>query len=217
MRRTDVASILKLAERPDVLSFAGGLPAPESFLIEDFAELDAAVLRDHGRAALGYSPSAGISALRETLATRMEQFGRPTHPDEVLVTTGGIAALDLIAKAYLDPGDVVLVGAPSYLAALHVLRSYEARIVGVALDDQGLIPDALEATLAELAREGRMPKFIYLVPTFQNPTGITLPASRRRRVVELARDHVWSKTARTKTCASKGRHRPGFVASTRKT
>ncbi len=189
MRRSDVASILKLAEQPDVLSFAGGLPAPESFLIEDFAELEAAVLRDHGRAALGYGPSAGIAALRETLAERMERFGRPTEANEVLVTTGGIAALDLIAKAYLDPGDAVLVGAPSYLAALHVLRSYEAEIVGVSLDDSGIVPEALEATLSDLARAGRTPKFLYLVPTFQNPTGITLPTARRERVIELAREH----------------------------
>lgn len=189
MRRSDVASILKLAEQPDVLSFAGGLPAPESFLIEDFAELEAAVLRDHGRAALGYGPSAGIAALRQTLSARMAGFGRPTEPDEILVTTGGIAALDLIAKAYLDPGDLVLVGAPSYLAALHVLRSYEADLVGVDLDEQGIDPHALGATLRRLAEQGRRPKFLYLVPTFQNPTGLTLPAERRRQVLELAREY----------------------------
>ncbi len=189
MRRSDVAAILKLAEQPDVLSFAGGLPAPESFLIEDFAELEAAVLRDRGRAVLGYGPSAGVSALRETLAARMERFGRPTGADEILVTTGGIAALDLVAKAYLDPGDVVLVGAPSYLAALHVLRSYQAEIVGVPLDDQGMDPDALDATLRELAAAGRAPKLLYLVPTFQNPTGLTLPTGRRRRVLALASEH----------------------------
>lgn len=189
MRRSDVVSILKLAERPDVLSFAGGLPAPESFLIEDFAALEAAILREHGRSALGYGPSAGIAALRGTLAGWMGARGRDTDEDEILVTTGGIAALDLISKALLDPGDEVLVGAPSYLAALHVLRSYEARIESVALDGDGLDPGALEVRLRHDASQGRRPKFLYLVPTFQNPTGLTLSTQRRRRILALAREY----------------------------
>jgi 2-aminoadipate transaminase len=113
MRHSDVASILRLAERPDVLSFAGGLPAPESFLLEELEALHAQVLRKEGRTALGYGPTAGITSLRQELAQWMARRGRPSDADEILVTTGGIAALDLVAKAFVDPGDAVVVGAPS--------------------------------------------------------------------------------------------------------
>ncbi len=189
MRHSDVASILRLAERPDVLSFAGGLPAPEAFLLEEIEALYAEVLHKTGRAALGYGPTAGIVGFRETLGTWMARHGRPTRPDEILVTTGGIAALDLVAKAFLDPGDSVVVGAPSYLAALHVFRSYEARLLSVEVDEGGMDPDALEEVLRGAAPT---PKLIYLVPTFQNPAGVTLGEARRRRILELAQHyHVW--------------------------
>jgi 2-aminoadipate transaminase len=189
MRHGDVASILRLAERPDVLSFAGGLPAPESFLLEEIEALYADVLHKAGRTALGYGPTAGIASFRETLGAWMARHGRPTPPNEILVTTGGIAALDLIAKAFLNPGDAVVVGAPSYLAALHVFRSYEARLLSVAVDEGGMDPEALEETLRGAERP---PKLIYLVPAFQNPSGVTLSETRRRRILELAQHYnVW--------------------------
>jgi len=189
MRHGDVAAILRLAERPDVLSFAGGLPTPDSFLLEELEALHAEVLRKEGRRALGYGPTAGITSLREELALWMTRRGRSSDVDEILVTTGGIAALDLVAKAFLDPGDSVVVGAPSYLAALHVLRSYEARLISVPVDAEGMDPDALAAALREA---DPAPKLIYLVPAFQNPTGVTLGAARRHRVLALAREYgLW--------------------------
>lgn len=186
---SDVAALLKLAERPDVISFAGGLPDPDTFLLDEVKSVAQAVLTDAGRAALGYGPTAGITPLREWLAEHMTQIGRPTAVDETLVTTGGIAALDLICKVLLNPGDVVVVGEPAYMAALHVFKSYQARFAGVPLDNQGMQPEALASVLQDLRRESAHPKLIYTVPSFQNPAGVTIPESRRRRLVELAAEY----------------------------
>ena len=189
MGHSDVAAMLKLAERPEVISFAGGLPAPEVFLMEEIQEIFREVLAQRGRAALGYGPIVGITPFREWLADHMTQAGRPSNVEECLVTTGGIAALDLICKVLLDPGDVAIVGEPSYLAALHVIRSYQGRFAGVPLDDEGMQPDGLRSTLEELHRASLRPKFIYLVPSFQNPSGVTLSEKRRKSILEIAGDY----------------------------
>ena len=186
MGHSDVAEMLKLAEQPEVISFAGGLPDPATFLLEEIKETFKEVLAQRGRAALGYGPTAGIALFREWLAEYMTQSGRPSKVDECLVTTGGIAALDLICKVLLDPGDIVIVGEPAYLAALHVIKSYQGRFAGVPLDDKGMQPDALKSTLEDLQRESLRPKFIYLVPSFQNPSGVTLSEKRRKRIIEIA-------------------------------
>jgi 2-aminoadipate transaminase len=183
---SDVVAILKLAERPDVISFAGGLPDPSTFLVEETKEILLEVLAERGHTALGYSPTPGVTPFREWLAEYMTHNGRPTAVEECLVTTGGIAALDLICKALLDPGDTVVVGEPSYLAALHVIKSYEGRFAGVPLDGEGMQPEALEAKLKDLERDLALPKFIYLVPSFQNPAGVTLSEKRRNRIAEIA-------------------------------
>jgi 2-aminoadipate transaminase len=187
--RSDVAAVLALAEQPDIVSFAGGLPDPATYLLAEVRQITEHVLREQGHKALGYGPAPGLTPLREWLARWMTARGRPTDAEETLVTTGGVAALDLIAKVFLDPGDVVLVGRPSYLAALHVFRSYGARLVGVPVDEHGLVPEALEACLRDLAAAGIRPKLLYTVPSFQNPSGVTLPEPRRRRMLELAREY----------------------------
>lgn len=186
MAHADVAGMLKLSERPEVISFAGGLPDPNVFLLDEMRDVFDAVFAEKGQAALGYGPTKGIGALREWLAERMVTVGRPTQADECLVTTGGIAALDLICKVLMNPGDTVIVGKPAYLAALHVIRSYEGRFSGVPIDEQGMSPDGLASALEELKRSSVRPKFIYLVPSFQNPKGVTMPESRRKRIVEIA-------------------------------
>ncbi|MFQ5629439.1 MAG: PLP-dependent aminotransferase family protein [bacterium] len=186
---SDVVNILKLAERPDVISFAGGLPDPNTFLLGEAKQITEEVLAEHGRTALGYGPTAGITPLREWLAGRMAQYGRSTELAETVITTGGIAALDLICKVLLDPGDVVVVGEPTYVAALHVFKSYQARFAGVQLDHEGIKTDALEAKLHSLQRESIRPKFIYTVPSFQNPAGVTLSEPRRRELLEIARSY----------------------------
>ena len=186
MGHSDVVSIMKLAERPEVISFAGGFPDPATFLLEEIKEFFEEVLAQWGGTVLGYGPTAGIAPFREWLAEHMTQLGRPSKVEECLVTTGGIAALDLICKVLLDPGDVVIVGEPAYVAALHVIRSYQGRFAGVPIDDKGMQPDALKSVLEDLQSDSLRPKFIYLVPSFQNPTGVTLSERRRKRIIEIA-------------------------------
>lgn len=182
---SEVVQILELAARDDVVSLAGGLPAPESFLIDETRAETAELLTDLGPSALGYGPTEGLPVLRDTLAERMSEKGRPTGRDEILVTTGGIAALDLVCKALIDPGDVVLVEEPSYLAALHVFRSYGAEFLGAPTDDQGVQLDGLADRLAAAEKSGRLPKLFYLVPSFQNPSGRCLSDERRGPLLDL--------------------------------
>jgi len=189
MGHSDVVEMLKLAERPEVISFAGGLPDPETFLLEEIKDVFEEVFAQRGRAVLGYGPTPGIGPFRAWLAEHMTQLGRPSTVEECLVTTGGIAALDLICKVLLDPGDVVIVGEPAYVAALQVIRSYQGRFAGVPLDDEGMQPDALKSALEDLQRQSLRPKFIYLVPSFQNPSGVTLSEERRKRIIEIALEY----------------------------
>ena len=186
MGHSDVVGLLKLAERPEIISFAGGLPDPATFLLEKIKETYEEVIAQKGHTAMNYGPTAGITPFREWLAEYMTRSGRASKAEECLVTTGAIAALDLICKVFLDPGDVVIVGEPSYVAALHVIKSYQGRCAGVPLDDKGIQPDALKSKLEDLQQQSLHPKFIYLVPSFQNPTGVTLSETRRKKIIELS-------------------------------
>ena len=179
-----IREILKVTERPDVLSFAGGLPAPEAFPAEALARAHADVLARDAAAALQYGPTEGHGPLRAWVAERMTGRGLPASPDQVLITAGSQQGIDLVAKTLIDPGDTVLVEAPSYLAALQCFSTYEARFETVGTDEDGMSVDALERAL----RAGR-PKLIYLVPTFQNPRGTTLSLERRGRVARLASEY----------------------------
>jgi 2-aminoadipate transaminase len=188
VRSSPVRDILELTQREEVISFAGGLPAPELFPAELIADAFARALAPTFAArALQYSSTEGDPQLRALLAERFCGRGLPTEAHEILVTTGSQQALGLIAAVLLDPGDAVLVENPSYLAALQCFGFAGARLVPVACDDDGLDPEALPAVIAE-----HRPKFLYVVPTFQNPTGRTLPAARRARLAEIAAEHgLW--------------------------
>ncbi len=183
-----VRDILELTQRAEVISFAGGLPAPELFPAELIADAFARALAPTVAArALQYSSTEGDPGLRALLAQRFRGRGLDCDPDELLVTTGSQQALGLVAAVLLDPGDVVLVENPSYLAALQCFGFAGARLVAVPCDEDGLVVEALPALIAEHA-----PKFLYVVPTFQNPTGRTLPAARRARLAEIAAEHgLW--------------------------
>ncbi|WP_371678106.1 PLP-dependent aminotransferase family protein [Streptomyces sp. NBC_01276] len=177
-----VREILALTERPGVISFAGGLPAPELFDTAGLrAAYDAALTGPSAARALQYSTTEGVPQLREAVAARARARGLPTTADEVLVTTGSQQALTLIAATLLEPGDTVLVENPTYLAALQCFGLAGARVIPVPCDERGLLPDAL----AELTARER-PKLLYTVPTFQNPTGRTLPGGRRAEVARTA-------------------------------
>ncbi|MFJ5780246.1 PLP-dependent aminotransferase family protein [Streptomyces sp. NPDC093094] len=182
-----VRDILAVTARPDVINFAGGLPAPELFDRRGIATAFHEVLEQTPARALQYSTTEGEPSLRAALAERVTRRGLPTGADDLLITTGSQQALSLLATALLDPGDTVLVEDPCYLAALQVFGLAGARVVAVPTDADGVDPQAL----AELVRSER-PKLLYTVPTFQNPTGRTMPAGRRAAVADVAARHgLW--------------------------
>ena len=182
MHRSEVRELLKLTEQPGIISFGGGLPAPEVFPIPEFEQACARVLKESGARALQYSTTEGYRPLREMIARHTTRYGVTVTPDHILITSGSQQALDLIGKVFINQGDHILVERPTYLAALQAWNTYQAQYTNVEIDDDGMLPDSLEAAL----RGG--PKFIYALPNFQNPTGVTLSLERRRALVRLA-DH----------------------------
>ncbi|GAA2357194.1 aminotransferase [Catellatospora methionotrophica] len=178
---------LALISRPEIISFAGGLPAPELFDVSGLRECYDRVLADSGPRVLQYSTTDGDPVLREAVAARLSRTGMPTDPGDLLITSGAQQALSLLSTVLLEPGDTVLVEDPTYLAALQCFGYAGARVVAAPTDADGIRTDQL----ADLVRRER-PKLIYLVPTFANPTGHTLPAERRAEVVRVAGRHgVW--------------------------
>jgi 2-aminoadipate transaminase len=184
LRPSTIREILKVTARPDIISFAGGLPAPELFPIEAVRAAASSVLDQNGPDALQYGPSEGYMPLREWIAEEVRQRGITASPSEILVTNGSQQVLDLVGKLFLNAGDVVLTENPTYLAAIQAFQTFEARFVPVPTDDQGLIPEALP----ELIRLHR-PKFLYTIPNFQNPTGVTLTSERRESLARIAAEH----------------------------
>ena len=182
MRSSAVRELLKLTEQPDIISFGGGLPAPEVFPVEKFRESCDRILRDEGKKALQYSTTEGYRPLRELIARHAVRLGINIHPDNVLLTSGSQQALDLIGTVFINAGDHLLVERPTYLGALQAWRTYQAEYACVSMDDDGMLTDEVESQL----RTG--PKFIYALPNFQNPSGVTLSIGRRRRLIALA-DH----------------------------
>jgi len=185
MRASDIREILKVTARPDIISLAGGLPAPELFPVDEYRRAFEWVLEADGAQALQYGPSEGYLPLRRLLAERLSRFGMPCGPDDLLVTNGSQQALDLMGKVFLNPGDTVLVETPTYLGALQAFNQYQATYTIVPMDEDGMRVDEVERVLAQ--RSARAPiKFIYALPNFQNPTGRSMSLERRRRLVELA-------------------------------
>jgi 2-aminoadipate transaminase len=185
MRASDIREILKVTARPDIISLAGGLPAPELFPVDEYRRAFEWVLEADGARALQYGPSEGYLPLRRLLAERLSRFDMPCGPDDLLVTNGSQQALDLMGKVFLNPGDTVLVETPTYLGALQAFNQYQATYAIVPMDEDGMRVDEVERVLAQ--RSARAPiKFIYALPNFQNPTGRSMSLERRHRLVELA-------------------------------
>ena len=189
MMRSEIRDLLKLTRQPGVISFGGGLPSPETFPVMELEEITCELLRKKGAVALQYGPTEGEVSLREEIAKLMNREKSGVTPDNVLVTSGSQQGLDVVAKVFLDPGDIVLMELPSYIGGLQAFSAYRAKMIGVPQDDEGLKTDLLEKALARLAKKGRKPKFIYVVPDFQNPSGVTMTLERRKRVLELAREY----------------------------
>ncbi len=188
MKKSVIRELLKLTRRPEVISFAGGLPDPNTFPVEEVAEITADVLRRDGASALQYSPTEGDPKLKDELIAHHEQEdGIKLSPENVLITVASQQGLDLTAKIFIDRGDPVIVGLPTYIGGLGAFKSYGADMIGVALDGDGMRMDLLERELEKLARRHEKPKFIYVVPDFQNPAGITMSEARRIELIELAR------------------------------
>lgn len=184
LRPSTIREILKVTVRPEIISFAGGLPAPELFPIEAVRRAADSVLTADGPAALQYGESEGYMPLREWIAQEMATRGIAAKAADILVTNGSQQVLDLAGKLFLNRGDVVLTENPTYLAAVQAFQVQEARFVAVPTDEQGLIPEALP----ELIRQ-HQPKFLYTIPNFQNPTGTTLAAARRPVLARIAAEH----------------------------
>ncbi len=183
LRASTIREMLKVTQRPDIISFGGGLPAPELFPTRAIAECTRLVMEQYGAAALQYSVTEGIPEMRRWVAGRLsKRFGVHFEPEHVLITNGSQQGLDLLAKIYLDPGDHVVLENPSYLGAIQAFDSYQARYLTVETDQDGLIPESLETALAHASPP---PKFVYLVPNFQNPTGRTLSGERRETIVQI--------------------------------
>jgi 2-aminoadipate transaminase len=180
MTSSAIRELLKLTADPEIISFAGGLPAPEVFPLAEIQAAADRVLQEHGRAALQYGATEGYLPLRELLVRHMARYGIEVTPENVLITSGAQQALDLIGKLFINSGDRILTEEPSYLGALQAFTAYQAQYLPVPIDDDGLRMDRLEEAL----RAG--PKFLYILPNFQNPGGVTLSLARRHRLIELA-------------------------------
>jgi 2-aminoadipate transaminase len=179
--------LMAVTARPEVISLAGGLPDTSTFPSGTFAALMTRIAQESAAEALQYGPTEGFAETVDCIVEVMGAEGMLPDPDDVIVTTGGQQAIDLICKTLVDPGDVVVCEAPTYPGAVPVFCSYQADVVQIECDEDGMRVDELESTLAKLDEEGRRPKFVYSVPSFQNPAGVTLSLERRRRLVELAR------------------------------
>jgi 2-aminoadipate transaminase len=186
MKSSAMRDLMAVTARPDIISLAGGLPDTSTFPAEDFAALMARVAVDASARALQYGPTEGLEDVKECIAQVMAAEDMHVETDDLLVTTGGQQVIDLVCKTLIDPGDVVIAEAPTYPGAVPVFVSYQADVVQIEMDDQGMRIDVLRAELERLDREGRVPKFIYTVPSFQNPAGVTLAVERRRELVRLA-------------------------------
>lgn len=185
IKASEIRELLKLTQKPDIISFAGGLPAAESFPVKEYSEVAQQVMAESGTKALQYGPTEGFDDLRKEITKRMAKVKVPTEYTDIMITSGSQQGLDFSAKLFINPGDTIICEAPSYLGALNAFKAYQPNFVEVETDDHGMRMDKLEEAL----KNTKGAKFIYVIPDFQNPTGRTLPLERRKRLVELANQH----------------------------
>ena len=186
MRRSEIRDLLKIARRPDIISFAGGLPDPQTFPVRDLEDISCELLRKKGALALQYGPTEGEAPLREEVAKWMNREKASIKPENILITVGSQQGLDIVSKVFLDPNDIVIVGLPTYVGGLQAFNSYRVKMIGVPQDNAGMRMDLLENTFAKLAKRNKKPKLVYVVPDFQNPSGATLSLQRRMKLLQIA-------------------------------
>ncbi|MFO8034097.1 MAG: PLP-dependent aminotransferase family protein [Candidatus Bipolaricaulota bacterium] len=185
-RRSVIRELLKLTEKPDIISFAGGIPDPDTFPREILAEISADEIQNNYRKSLQYTTTEGKRPLRQAIIDFLAEDAIHYEMDELIITSASQQGLDLVAKTFLDPGDVVLCSLPTYLGAAMAFRAFQARLVGVPLMDDGMDMDALERSVQGVRRSGGRPKLIYVVPDFQNPAGVCWSEEKRRRLLQIA-------------------------------
>jgi DNA-binding transcriptional MocR family regulator len=188
MQPSEIRALFAVASRPEIVSLAGGMPNLSALPMKMMASVVNDLILNNGAEALQYGSGQGHPKLREQICEMMALEGIRAHPEDVVVTTGSQQALDLISRIFIDPSDVVLVEAPSYVGALGTFHQYQASVVHVAMDDDGLIPDALRDAIKTTRAAGRKIKFLYLIPNYQNPTGVSLPADRRTEILDICRE-----------------------------
>ena len=187
MKSSTIRELLKLTQQPGMISLAGGMPAPELFPLREIEEACRQIIRYDGATALQYGTTEGYGPLKEYLATTVQKYGIPAVSGNVLLTNGSQQALDLIGKIFIDPGDTVITGRPTYVGAIQAWEAYQARFQTVNLDEDGMVVDEIEDAYNKVVADtGRPPKFLYVLPNFHNPAGTTLPFERRQRLAEIA-------------------------------
>src|SRR6056297_228459 len=189
MKRSAIREILKLTQKPEVISFGGGLPSAESFPVEELKDIIIELFNEEGADALQYSATEGIPELKEILVERHNKEGFGIESKNLSMTTSSQQGLYLLGKIFIDPGDKVICGLPSYLGGISAFNTFGADLHGIKFDDKGMRADKLEEKLEALRKNDDMPKFIYIIPDFQNPAGITMPESRRKEIIELAKKY----------------------------
>src|SRR5262249_324381 len=187
LRPNAIRSLMPLLVRPDIISFGGGAPSPETFPVDELADMAARVIRDRGRSVFQYGPTRGQPALIQEVVQYLRSRGlTDVTPSEIVLTTGSQQGLDLVSRIVLDPGDVALVELPSYVGGPIALHNSGARLVGVRQDHDGIVISDLREKIDQVRADGRPPKCIYTIPNFQNPSGITLAADRRKELAQIA-------------------------------
>lgn len=185
MVASEIRALFAVASRPEVVSLAGGMPYVSALPLEAVGDLVNEIITERGDVALQYATAQGDPGLREQICEVMAAEGIDAHADDVVVTVGAQQALDLVTRIFVDPGDVVLAEGPSYVGALGTFAAYQADVVHVPMDDEGIIPEALRDTIDRVTASGRRAKFLYTVPSFQNPAGVSLPPARRREILDI--------------------------------
>ena len=189
LKKSVIRELLKLTQKPEIISFAGGLPCPDTFPVQQTAILTKELIESNGSEILQYSTTEGDPRLKEAIVAFMAKDRIKVNTDQILITSGAQQGLDLIGKVFVNRHNPVIMGRPSYVGAIGAFKSYAAHFIGIDLDDQGLQMDQLKDCLYHMRLEGNLPKFIYTVPDFQNPAGVTLSLDRRYRLLEMAREY----------------------------
>ncbi|MGZ4472672.1 MAG: aminotransferase class I/II-fold pyridoxal phosphate-dependent enzyme, partial [Nocardioidaceae bacterium] len=187
MTASEIRALFSVASRPEVVSLAGGMPNISGLPLDVVGGAIGDLIAANGATAMQYGSGQGDPTLREQICEVMRLEGIEAHPDDVVVTVGSQQAVDLVTRIFCDPGDVVICEAPSYVGALGVFKAYQCDVVHVAMDEHGLVPEALRQAVAAVQQAGRRIKFVYTIPNYHNPAGVTLAAERRAEILEICR------------------------------